>query len=78
MRYGDHRDLHYPLRRQRQMCIRDRPTIDPENLNKIAIPRFEQISLKVGKKREKSVFEVRPLQWANVKILPRWSRNGAR
>ena len=22
--YGDHRDLHYPLRRQRQMCIRDR------------------------------------------------------
>ena len=20
---GDHRDLHYPLRRQRQMCIRD-------------------------------------------------------
>eukprot|EP00828_Plagiopyla_frontata_P032665 TRINITY_DN42536_c0_g1_i1.p3 TRINITY_DN42536_c0_g1~~TRINITY_DN42536_c0_g1_i1.p3 ORF type:complete len:110 (+),score=19.31 TRINITY_DN42536_c0_g1_i1:53-382(+) len=21
--YGDHRDLHYPLRRQRQMCIRD-------------------------------------------------------
>ena len=21
---GDHRDLHYPLRRQRQMCIRDR------------------------------------------------------
>eukprot|EP00656_Telonema_subtile_P042586 TRINITY_DN4830_c0_g1_i2.p1 TRINITY_DN4830_c0_g1~~TRINITY_DN4830_c0_g1_i2.p1 ORF type:complete len:645 (-),score=88.58 TRINITY_DN4830_c0_g1_i2:154-2088(-) len=25
-RYGDHRDLHYPLRRQRQMCIRDRST----------------------------------------------------
>eukprot|EP00656_Telonema_subtile_P016028 TRINITY_DN18441_c0_g1_i1.p1 TRINITY_DN18441_c0_g1~~TRINITY_DN18441_c0_g1_i1.p1 ORF type:complete len:368 (-),score=59.40 TRINITY_DN18441_c0_g1_i1:100-1203(-) len=24
--YGDHRDLHYPLRRQRQMCIRDRST----------------------------------------------------
>ena len=23
--HGDHRDLHYPLRRQRQMCIRDRP-----------------------------------------------------
>eukprot|EP00828_Plagiopyla_frontata_P021347 TRINITY_DN2788_c0_g1_i4.p1 TRINITY_DN2788_c0_g1~~TRINITY_DN2788_c0_g1_i4.p1 ORF type:complete len:183 (-),score=32.20 TRINITY_DN2788_c0_g1_i4:299-847(-) len=23
-RNGDHRDLHYPLRRQRQMCIRDR------------------------------------------------------
>eukprot|EP00656_Telonema_subtile_P041679 TRINITY_DN4692_c0_g1_i4.p1 TRINITY_DN4692_c0_g1~~TRINITY_DN4692_c0_g1_i4.p1 ORF type:complete len:153 (+),score=14.60 TRINITY_DN4692_c0_g1_i4:39-497(+) len=22
--YDDHRDLHYPLRRQRQMCIRDR------------------------------------------------------
>eukprot|EP00828_Plagiopyla_frontata_P006875 TRINITY_DN13105_c0_g1_i3.p2 TRINITY_DN13105_c0_g1~~TRINITY_DN13105_c0_g1_i3.p2 ORF type:complete len:232 (+),score=22.07 TRINITY_DN13105_c0_g1_i3:35-730(+) len=22
--YGNHRDLHYPLRRQRQMCIRDR------------------------------------------------------
>ena len=36
-----------------------RPTIDPENLNKIATLRFEQISLKVGKKREKSVFEVR-------------------
>jgi len=49
--------------------------------------RFEQISLKVGKKREKSLFGVReakifkvprPLQWANVKILSRWSRNGAR
>ncbi len=22
--YGDHRDLHYPLRRQRQMCVRER------------------------------------------------------
>ncbi|WP_050583750.1 [Fe-S]-dependent transcriptional repressor FeoC, partial [Enterobacter asburiae] len=24
-----HRDLHYPLRRQRQMCIRDRHTPQP-------------------------------------------------
>jgi len=29
-------------------CVR--PAIDPENLTKIAIPQFEQISLKVGKK----------------------------
>ncbi|HAK07436.1 MAG TPA: hypothetical protein DCO65_09275, partial [Spartobacteria bacterium] len=26
---GDHRDLHYPLRRQRQMCIRDIVNTDP-------------------------------------------------
>jgi len=35
-------------------CFADRkcvqPAIDPENLNKIAIPQFEQISFKVGKK----------------------------
>ena len=35
-------------------CVR--PTIDPENLNKIALQRFEQISLKVGKKRDISLF----------------------
>jgi len=29
-------------------CVR--PAIDPENLTKIVIPQFEQISLKVGKK----------------------------
>ena len=29
--------------------------------------------------REAKIFQVpRPLQWANVKILSRWSRNGAR
>eukprot|EP00828_Plagiopyla_frontata_P046482 TRINITY_DN8275_c0_g1_i2.p1 TRINITY_DN8275_c0_g1~~TRINITY_DN8275_c0_g1_i2.p1 ORF type:complete len:166 (-),score=24.78 TRINITY_DN8275_c0_g1_i2:201-698(-) len=32
--HGDHRDLHYPLRRQRQMCIRDRYNIDPEVFEK--------------------------------------------
>eukprot|EP00828_Plagiopyla_frontata_P027736 TRINITY_DN3597_c0_g1_i3.p1 TRINITY_DN3597_c0_g1~~TRINITY_DN3597_c0_g1_i3.p1 ORF type:complete len:554 (-),score=92.69 TRINITY_DN3597_c0_g1_i3:60-1721(-) len=30
-RYGDHRDLHYPLRRQRQMCIRDRINVGLSN-----------------------------------------------
>jgi len=43
--------------------------------------------VEVWKKRENSLFVVRkakilkvprPLQWANVKILSRWSRNGAR
>jgi len=34
------------------------PSIDSENLNKIVGAWFEQISLKVGKKREKSLFGV--------------------
>ena len=29
---GDHRDLHYPLRRQRQMCIRDRSCEQPRHV----------------------------------------------
>ena len=33
-----------------------RPTIDPENLNKIATTRFEQISFEVRKKRDISLF----------------------
>eukprot|EP00828_Plagiopyla_frontata_P002510 TRINITY_DN10406_c0_g2_i2.p1 TRINITY_DN10406_c0_g2~~TRINITY_DN10406_c0_g2_i2.p1 ORF type:complete len:700 (-),score=163.21 TRINITY_DN10406_c0_g2_i2:392-2491(-) len=31
--YGDHQDLHYPLRRQRQMCIRDSSESNKKNVD---------------------------------------------
>eukprot|EP00828_Plagiopyla_frontata_P043852 TRINITY_DN6991_c0_g1_i12.p1 TRINITY_DN6991_c0_g1~~TRINITY_DN6991_c0_g1_i12.p1 ORF type:complete len:187 (+),score=10.73 TRINITY_DN6991_c0_g1_i12:3-563(+) len=36
--YGDHRDLHYPLRRQRQMCIRDSFNV-PRNFSQQYTPQ---------------------------------------
>ena len=65
-------------------CKYVRPTIDPENLNKIATPRFEQISLKVGKKRDISLFPKSKFSKSRGRYnklmlkFPRWSRNGAR
>eukprot|EP00658_Telonema_sp_P-2_P066320 TRINITY_DN55367_c0_g1_i1.p1 TRINITY_DN55367_c0_g1~~TRINITY_DN55367_c0_g1_i1.p1 ORF type:complete len:509 (+),score=116.14 TRINITY_DN55367_c0_g1_i1:79-1605(+) len=39
--YGDHRDLHYPLRRQRQMCIRD--SINAEYGTELSMVHFWEV-----------------------------------